>query len=633
MNHFFLWIGPNLDTRLEGRRLLGRYKAVGEISTVEGTGWSIVQASQQNGLGAFRNDRRRVVQSNEGPRQFFWFGHAWSKTDGSQPAFSVAEQGDHDLSGIQQLKRIREHSDGVFGLVLINESNGEVLVGADSVGSFQVYFRSFPDGVAVSNSSALLAGLSPKADLDPLGAQELCSNAVANEDRSIWRSVRKLRANELLKADCHGSKTELIAHRPLLSALDGLKDYEADPLPGLFGAISDILLTIDRNGGREADARALPWVADLTGGNDSRALMAAIVANHIHVASTVSGPPADSDVRIGERLAKQLGIAHYTRPQPDPITPAQFHDALLLTDGEFDSVFYSGVASVHREHIRDGLQFSLNGSYGELGRGHAWRLGLPGMLLPDYVASKLKSRSQLTLDNPSINRWHQYFTLKNPATLFTAETRSTSDNYFSGLLDRLMPYAGHLPQHAQLDLIHVDLRMERWQGRLLSSTNQLWPAISPWSFQAPLAKLMTISPSVRRNGLLTRAFTLAYAPVLAREPLYTGNPAMPFSLRNAPLFLPLIPFFANRAGEKILSGFRHRDGVAAPTARQRQPLLCGDAEISRWLAEPLLAESGLFNRDALIAILSPDQPQSSRSHQLWSRLLTLEGALRLQANG
>ncbi|MFT3847205.1 MAG: hypothetical protein QM739_00575 [Propionivibrio sp.] len=631
MNHFFLWIGPNLDRPLEGRRLLGQYKTVDEVSPAEGAGWSIISASQRNGLGAFRDDRQKVVRTDGDSSRFFWFGHAWSKTDGAQPAFSVIGQAAGNRTAAQRLKLVREHSDGVFALILIDEPDGKVLVCGDCAGSFQIYYRQFADGIALSNSSALLAGLSPKSGLDPLGAQELCSNAVANEERSIWRSVKKLRAGELLEADCRSAKAERIEHRPLLSVLSSLKDYESAPLPGLFDAISNVLRTIDRSGGRGVDARALPWVADLTGGNDSRALMAAIVANHIHVASTVSGPTSDPDVRIGEHLARQLGIAHFTRPQPDPITPSQFHDALLLTDGEFDSVFYSSVASVHRDHIRDGLQFSLNGSYGELGRGHAWRLGLPGMLLPDLVASRLTSRLPLILENPSIDRWNQYFTLKNPATLFTAETRATSDNYFSGLFSRLMSYAGHLPQHAQLDLIHVDLRMERWQGRLLSSTNQLWPAISPWSFREPLAQLMTIGPNVRRNGLLTRAFTLAYAPVLAREPLYTGNPAMPFSLRNAPRFLPLIPFFANRASEKILSRFQRKAGTTAPTARQRQPHLCADAEISRWLAEPLLAESGLFSRDALSNFLSPDQPQSSRSHQLWSRLLTLEGALRLQA--
>lgn len=633
MNHFFLWIGPKVATPTEGRQLLGHYKSTGKATTNEGANWSISYAPQQDGLGAFSDDRRRTVATNDRIRQMFWFGHAWSKTDGPQPAFSAIGQGVSNQANIELIQNIREHSDGVFALLLIDEASGEILVAGDSVGSFHVYHRAFPDGVAVSNSSALLAGLTPHSSLDPLGVQELCSNAVANEDRSIWSSVKKLRASRILKVDSHRAKTELVGHSPMLSLLDGIKEYAADPLPGLFNSISDVLMTIDRQGGRGPDFRELPWVADLTGGNDSRALMAAIVANHINVASTVSGPSSDPDVQIGERLARQLGIVHFTRPEPDPITAAQLFDAVSLTDGEFDAVHYSGVAAVHRQHIRDGLQFSLNGSYGELGRGHAWRLGLPGMLFPDLVASGLKRREPLTLQHPSVVLWNQYFTLKNPATLFSQEAGSTSSDYFTSLLGRLMSYAGHLPQHAQLDLIHIDMRMERWQGRLLSSTNQLWPAISPWSFQEPLAQLLTSSPSIRRNGLLTRAFTLAYAPVLAREPLYTGNPAMPFSFRNAHRFLPLIPYFTDRARHKILSRFQHAVSEPALTARERQPLVCADTEIAKWLAEPLLAESRIFNPDALVAFLSPDQAQTARNHQLWCRLLTLEAAVRLQARG
>jgi hypothetical protein len=629
MNHFLLWAGPNSVTAAAGDVLLGQYKSIGQVSSISGKNWRISYAAQQDGLGAFRDDRRRLA-SNDGDRQLFWFGHAWSKTDGPQPPFTLLRQCAADLPNVALIQKAREHCNGVFALVMIDAARAEIVVAADSLGSFHVYHRSFKDGIAISNSSSLLAGLPPHATLDPLGVQELCSNSVANEDRSIWNTTKKLRSGQILKVDAARPRAELVDHRPLLSVLDGIRDYAADPVTGLFGSISDVLLTIDRQGGRGPEFRELPWVADLTGGNDSRALVAAVIANHIHVASTVSGPATDPDVQIGARLAKQLGIAHFPRSHPGPLTATQFFDALSLTDGEFDAVEYAGVAAVHRQHIRDGLQFSLNGSYCEVGRGHAWRLGLAGMLFPDHMAAGLTQRKPLTLGQPSVGRWGQLCSLKNPANLFSPDARATSANYFPGIFERLLAYAGHLPQHAQLDLIHLDLRMERWQGRLASCTNQIWPAISPWGFQEPLTQMLTSSPAIRRNGLLTRSFTLDYAPALAREPLYTGNPAMPFSLRQAHRFLPVVPYFADRAWQKVLARFHHSGPNEASTASARQPLLCTDSEIRKWLAEPLLAESGLFDRDALVKLLSPDQPQTARMHQLWCRLLTLEAALRLQ---
>lgn len=627
MNHFFLAAGGSVVSQVG---VFNQYKSVEAISSASGAYWSLTAAAQQDGLGAFRDDRRRFLASSEGNRQVFWFGHAWSKTEGAQPPFSLLQRYSADLSNVKLVELAREKSDGVFALVLIDEAGKEIIVASDLNGSFHIYYRDLPGGIAISSSSALLAGLPPHANLDPVGVQEFCSNSVANEDRTIWASVKKLRAGQILKIDLQNLRAELIAHRPLLIALDDIHVYDANPVPALFDAISSALQTIDREGGRGREFRDLPWAADLTGGNDSRALMAAIMANHIHTASTVSGPPIEPDVLIGEQLAGKLGIDHYTRPQPGPITPSQFFDALQLTDGEFDAIEYSGVAAVHRQHIRDGLQFSVNGSYGELGRGHAFRLGLPGMVLPDLMASKLECRQPLSLEHPSIERWNQLCSLKNPSNLFTPDAQATCSSYFSGTFERLMAYAGHLPRHAQLDLIHTDLRFERWLGRLQSSTNQIWPAITPWGFQGPLTKILTTRPSVRRNGLLTRSFTLAYSPILANEPLYTGGPAMPFSLMHAHKFLPLIPFFAERAWQKISAKLHKTESVQAPSARERQPLLCTDTEIKRWLKEPLLAESSLFQKDVLTLLLSPDEPQTARMHQLWCRLLTVEAMLRRQ---
>lgn len=632
MNHFFLWIGEGSEKINFGTEQLNHFKSPGSISRLAGNGWSLCHAAQKDGLGAHGGNRIHLLKTKQGSKHLLWFGHAWSKTDGACPPFSILNQCADGTINTRLIEMARENTNGVFSLILIDDTKGEVVVCADAIGSFQVYHRSFTDGVAISNSSALLSALPPRSSLDPLGVQELCSNAVANEDRSTWQDVRKLRAAHLLQVDCSRPKVSLIPHRPLLDILNGITGYQADPLPAVFDAMSHALITLQNHGGRGAEFRDLQWVADLTGGNDSRALVAAIVANHIKVASTVSGSSDDPDVLIGEHLAKILGIPHFTRGEPSPVSSAQFFEALRLTDGEYDAIEYAGVAEVHHQHIRDGLQFSLNGSYGELGRGHAWRLGLTGMLFPDSVAATLTRRGPLSLDHPSVARWNQMFTLKNPEGLFSPSAYVSTTDYFPGMFRRLLSYAGHLPWHAQLDLIHADLRMERWQGRLLSNTGQIWPAVSPWGFQEPLTQVLTASPTMRRNGLLTRAFTLAYAPILAQEPLYTGNPAMPFSLKNAHRFLPLIPYFTGRATQKIQSRFLPGNKAAEPSALERQPLLCTDREIMNWMREPLLAETGLFDRDILLLAISPDRPQSERMHQLWRRLITLEAGLRQQAD-
>lgn len=259
--------------------------------------------------------------------------HAWSKSDGAQHCFRLIQESSDNLSIFKLAECIRENTDGVYSFALIDESSQMLAVASDLLGSFHVYFRYFSEGIALSNSSALLAALKPLSDLDPLGILEFCSNAVANEDRTIWRSVKKLRGSQILKIDTRHGRFELIAHRPLLAVLNEISEYEDDPVPDVFESISDVLCLLYRSGGRDSKLRKLLWAADLTGGNDSRALMAAIVANHINVGSTVSGAPYDPDVQIGKRLADQLGIRHYPRSLPGPVAKAEFLEALSLTDG------------------------------------------------------------------------------------------------------------------------------------------------------------------------------------------------------------------------------------------------------------------------------------------------------------
>jgi hypothetical protein len=198
------------------------------------------------------------------------------------------------------------------------------------------------------------------------------------------------------------------------------------------------------------------------------------------------------------------------------------------------------------------------------------------------------------------------------------------------MVRRLLEYAEGLPQCGQLDLLHVDLRMERWQGRIASSTNQLWPAISPWGFRDSLQQLLTTSPLARRNSLLTRALTATYSPLLADELLFTGNPARPFAWSQAWKFLPAIGWYGRRARQKMAARFTPHPKGSLPCARQRQPHLCEHAEIRRWLAEPALAETNLFNRDALGAALDAQRGLDEKAYVLWRRLLTLELALRRQ---
>jgi hypothetical protein len=355
--------------------------------------------------------------------------------------------------------------------------------------------------------------------------------------------------------------------------------------------------------------------------------MAALLRNGVRVVATVSGSEDNEDVVISARLARIAGIPYVRRPPAPPLSLSQVLDAWSLTDGEFDAIEFAGVAGVHRQHLADGLQFSVNGSYGETGRGYPWRLGPRAVFFPDRMARRLIDRTPID----ALEQGRQRFRPAVPAGLFTPAAALDWSTHGGAMIGRLLEYTQGLPQCAQLDLLHVDLRMERWQGRIASSTNQLWPAVSPWGFQGVLRRLLTASPLARRNSLLTRAFTAALAPELADELLFTGNPARPFDWRHAMRFVPAAGWYAKRARQKLAARFAPPPPAALPPAAARQPALCADPEFARMLAEPALAATGLFDPDALRAALDPRAPRSESAYVLWRRLVTLELGLRRQA--
>jgi hypothetical protein len=618
MNHFLLWVAAADPSIPALQTLMSDCKNVEARPQVwRGDGWLLLSAAQRGALGAHPTTRVRRA-AVDGPVRLAWFGHAWCP-DGAHPSLHCLHDG-LATGGAKALADLRERSDGVFAALVFDDARRNIAIGTDLLGSFHVYYRTLDKAVAVSNSSSMLAALPPATTLDPMGVQELCSLAVACEDRTLWQGVHKLRGGSLLLIDTSTARATLRAHRPLLADLRSIDVGLDDAVRGIDAALGDVLRRIAAHSGSGEERAGARWAADLTGGNDSRALMSALLRHGVPVAATVSGDADNEDVVIGARLAQIAGIPYIRRAPHGPVTPEEFSASCAFTDGEFDAIEFAAIARVHRDHAADGLQISVNGSYGETGRGYPWRLGPKAVFMPDRLAARLVTRSPIDAAAQGRDRFRPAV----PADLFAVDVQLPWSTHGQHMIGRLLGYASDLPQCAQLDLVHIDLRMERWQGRIASSTNQLWPAVSPWGFQAVLRRVLTAHPLARRNSLLTRAFTARFAPQLANELLFTGNPARPFEWRHAARFLPALGWYAKRARQKLAERGVRVEPTVAPSAQERQPLLCADPAFASMLAQPALAETRLFDRTALAQALAPAVPRSDAGYVLWRRLATLE---------
>lgn len=604
MSHLFLWTGREPQRYLSLALAFFGRSSRPEAQADASSDWYSMVA-----VGSERWDAR--VASQPGPsgttRLLASCGHAWPRM--GPPLRNTAPIADVDPC--DEVRLLRERFDGVFGLSSADTIRGRLAVACDLLGSFHLYWRELEDGIAVSSSSRLLACLAPSR-LDPIGVQEFVGSATANEDRSVWQGIRKLRGSQILVLDRDGSKT-IESHRPLLALLRGpARDLDAS-ISAMHRSIGSVLARVTTSG---------KPIVDVTGGNDSRALAAAMVSHGHPFTSTVTGPDESDDVRISAALARIGGWPHAPRP---PFPPPDFESlraSLALTDGEYDIFEFSGIAGVHRTHMSEGFDLSLNGSYGETGRGYPWRLGPKALLLGGMLAARLATREPIDVRAQAARRFRS-----NTGPLFVAPLRLDWPSHGAEMIQRLVDACPGLPQCAHLDLIHIDLRMERWQGRIASSTNHLWPAVSPWGFQDCLSVLLTAHPRARRNSLLTRAYTQFAAPRIAEIPLFTGNPAMPFTWRNARKFLPAITYYLGRARAK--SGIdRAAPSARPPSMQEKFAPAFRDSPLYDYLREPMLAQTGLFQSDALMGALDVRKPRSESEATTWCRLTTLETLLR-----
>ena len=610
MSYLFLWVGHDpMRHREPALAHLRRQVARGSTQSspaMDSSEWHllIVHGSERCAASMVQHGRRASL------RALAACGHAWPRSGpGLQDTLPAA-----NLLPVAEARSLRERFDGVFAFSIVDVAGERVAIGSDVLGTFHLYWRVFDDGVAVSSSSRFLASIT-RTDLDPIGVQEFVSSGTPNEDRSLWQGVQKLRGSQILLIDRNG-RTALEPHRPLLSLLhEPVRGLEAS-VAELHRAIGSVLSRLTTSGRP---------IVDVTGGNDSRALAAAMVAHGHRFTSTVTGSPDQDDVRISAALAEAGGWPHSPRQPFEPPTFGSLLAAIALTDGEYDAFEFSGIAGVHRCHMSEGFALSLNGSYGETGRGYPWRLGPKALVFGSILSSRLTSREPIDAREQSIRRFRT-----STGLLFAEPARLDWAAHGAAMVQRMMDSAPGLPQCAHLDLIHIDLRMERWQGRIASSTNHLWPAVSPWGFQDCLSVLLTAHPRARRNSLLTRAYTQYAAPRLAEVPLFTGNPAMPFTWRNALKFLPAISYYVDRARAK--SGLGRIGSVSTPRSMQdRFAPTFHDSPLDLYLREPMLAESRLFDTDALMDALDPDRIREGADTATWCRLVTLELLLREHA--
>lgn len=509
-----------------------------------------------------------------------WF-HGDGYASGSEPRLLQA----YLQTGGLGLARALE---GFFCIAIGDGRTQEVLVITDIIGSCHCFTRFFYSGIVVSSSSLVLAGLSG-FHLDPLACQEYLCTGTVYEDRTIYQEVRKL-AGASVHVFSSGALRRVDKYWDISNTAENPLKPSAAP--------SHLWETLVSAATRIGKTFTKP-VCDLTGGYDSRALVAAFLGSGVPFSTTVSGDQHSADVRISKALA---GLAHLPHVHSVLESPVGFDDvkaAVQLCDGEYDALEYARIMRIHQQ-LATRFDISLNGSFAEIGRGYWWDLLWPH-------AGKRGAIDAYTIARRRFAPSESFF------PWFAAEKRIDLPSHFAEVVQRTNAGLEGLPSTLQIDNVYLMMRMQRWQGRIASSSNQLWPCLSPFMFRSVLEAMLRAPAQCRRRSLLIRTTLARFRPQLAAYPLEHGYPAAPVTLNNVYRFWPLLPYY----GAKVWSRVRTKLPLTRAPPSPPRPLTRLLEPKKRLLDPERMHSIDLFDPLVLRERLNPDHP-------LYARLLSLE---------
>lgn len=500
--------------------------------------------------------------------------------------------------GCEQLARDLE---GFFAIVIGDGRSREVFVVTDIVGSYHCHARLSEHGTALSNSSLVLASLGPTS-LDPVGCQEFLRTGSIYEDRTFYREVRKLGPAAIHRIPLAGPPSE---HRYWSMAR-----LSPDRFRGA-NAVTHLRENLVRAASLIGSAFPKP-VCDLTGGYDSRAVVSAFLKAGVSFETVVSGPPQSPDVTVSRDLARLAGLRHTHSSAMEPVTLEQAKCAFTVTDGDYDLVEYGRIYR-NQEGLLRRYDITINGSFGEVARGYWWEL-----LFPHIGARR-------TLDARRVASG-RYAAASSQSLQFPPEATLDLVSHFAGIIERTNAGLESFPNTFQMDHAYLMLRMQRWQGRIASSTDQLWPCLSPFLFRSVLETSLQVPARDRRDSGLVRRLLLDLHPPFANAPLEHGYPPLPITWKTVHRFWPVPVYYGRRVINKVL-GTRAAAAPASPNGGPPRLRFAPLEEIRDLLQPTEMRLGALVGKDALTRFL--ERPEAGDSYeQTWTRVLSLEFALR-----
>lgn len=429
----------------------------------------------------------------------------------------VVENGDYVVAtgmfffrgeaGINALQRFYDHLDpdrpeisetmGHFTLAV--RKHGKCLLMTDALSTCKFYID--PQKQLISSSFLVVAALSGSGGIDAQGCYEYAWNGVAFGERTFLDGVRTLPVRQGLLLEREGGARDL--RMPVLEA----PQYETLPLEErvdrqLDGIRAIIELYVRRFGDRIN--------LSMSGGYDSRLLLALLLEAGIRPKLFVYGQPANAEVQIVATMARGENLSLMTVDKGAVPPPAERAYAAVVAENSrlfdgwkvYGSIFDGGADALDRiRRVEDG-HVKINGSGGEIYRNFFYLWDRPfsvreivwsfyGRYAPSWCTERFRS-----LD---------YEDKVSDSILFAIGATDP-------ILDR-----------SQVELVYPLFRTRYWTARDVALNLRFGPALFPYMEPRAIAGTSTIPIAWKSHGSFEGRMIRRVHPRLAAYPSTYGR--------------------------------------------------------------------------------------------------------------
>lgn len=384
-----------------------------------------------------------------------------------------------------------------FALIVREGGDAALHVAVDRCGLQHLYLRRESDGTVWIASSLLALVAVGRASLDADAAAVWLAAGHHLSERTLVREIRKLAPGERLRCDASGCST-VATWAPDDIAPAGDEEYRASLLTALRAS--------NGNGGT---------ALELTGGLDSRLVLAGSLAAGLEPRAWTMGNDESAELRTVRRLQRIAAFPHIGVPVPSS-TAARLPDLVsgmhALADGEVNALEYAPLL-VAFDALEGRRTVSVSGSGGEIARGYYYGAIHGGTVHVDALARKIASAT-------------------GPATAALRRDRFPDPHGpLRAELERVLAASPAPRPEGKLEDVYIRARMQRFGGRNISTTGMFCRQALPFFDNAVVAASLGLPPERKRDGLAVRSALTAWAPALARVPLDSGIAVAPRSWR------------------------------------------------------------------------------------------------------